>query len=198
MPLLSRLPAPAKVETLLLRASREGGFEKVPVGVMDLRFDGPAGDCHAGLTRASDSRTLQLYKRNTPIRNVRQVTILSREELEETAQLLGIPAIDPAWFGANIVLSGVPDLTLLLPSTRFQFPSGAVLVNDMENLPCSQIAEVVGRHHPEVRFKVVKAAARKRGITAWVEREGVITVGDDAVVWLPPNRVYPHMPVVTA
>jgi hypothetical protein len=39
-------------------------------------------------TRKSDSRTLQLYKRNTDIRNVRQVTVLSAEELEETARLL--------------------------------------------------------------------------------------------------------------
>lgn len=196
MPLLTKLPRPGRVEQLLQRASRQSGFEKSATDRVMLRFDGPEGDCHAGLTRKSDSRTLQTYKRNTDIRNVRQVTILSVEELEETAQALGIPAIDPSWFGANMVVSGIADFTLLLPSTRLQFPSGATLVVDMENLPCSQIAEVVARHHPDVQFKVVPAAMHKRGVTAWVEREGEMLVGDAMVVWLPPNRLYPHMPVV--
>ncbi len=196
MPLLTKLPRPGRVEQLLQRASRQSGFEKSATERVLLRFDGPEGDCHAGLTRKSDSRTLQTYKRNTDIRNVRQVTILSVEELEETAQALGIPAIDPSWFGANMVVSGIADFTLLLPSTRLQFPSGATLVVDMENLPCSQIAEVVARHHPDVKFKVVPAAMHKRGVTAWVEREGEVLVGDAMTAWLPPNRLYPHMPVV--
>lgn len=196
MPLLTKLKTPGKVEMLLERSSRETGFEKAETGRVQLRFDGPAGDCHAGLTRASDSRTLQLYKRNTEIRNVRQVTLLSTEELEETARALDIPKIDPSWFGANMVVSGIPDFTLLLPSTRLQFPSGACLVVDMENLPCSQIAEVVGRHHPEAQFKVVKTAMHRRGVTAWVEREGEVSAGDSFTVWLPPNRPYPHAPQV--
>ena len=196
MPLLTKLPQAGKVEQLLQRASRDNGFEKTATDSIMLRFDGPEGDCHTGATRKSDSRTLQLYKRNTDIRNVRQITLLAQEELEDVAVALGIPAVDPSWFGANIVFSGIADLTLLLPSTRFQFPSGAVLVADMENMPCSQIAEVVARHHPDVQFKVVKAALHKRGLTAWIEREGEIKVGDSVTVWLPPNRLYPHMPVV--
>ena len=197
MPLLTKLPQPGKVELLLSRPSRDSGFEKSPTGKLKLRFEGPEGDCHSGLLRKSDSRTLQLYQRNTDTRNVRQITILSQDELQATADELGIPAIDPQWFGANMVLSGIADLTLLLPSTRFQFPSGAVLVADMENLPCSQIAEVVARHHPEVQFKIVRAATNRRGLTAWVEREGWVGQGDEVAVWLPPNRPYPHMPVVT-
>ncbi len=196
MPLLTKLPKPGRVELLLQRASRDAGFEKAETERILLRFSGPEGDCHAGLNRPSDSRTLQLYKRNTDIRNVRQVTILSAEELDATAQALGIPHIDPSWFGANMVVSGVPDFTLLLPSTRLQFPSGATLVIDMENLPCSQIAAVVARHHPEAQFKVVPAAMHRRGVTAWVEREGEVRAGDAMTVWLPPNRPYPHMPVV--
>ena len=197
MPLLTKLPNKARVDALLRRSSRENGFEKSVTDSMMLRLDGPEGDCHSGHTRKSDSRTLQLYKRNTDIRNVRQITIVSQEELDEVAKLLAIPFIDPSWFGANMVLSGIADLTLLLPSTRFQFPSGAVLVNDMENLPCSQIAVVVARHHPDIQFKVVRAALHKRGLTAWVEREGEIKTGDAVAVWLPPNRVYPHMPVAS-
>lgn len=195
MPLLTKLPMPGRVERLLQRPSRDEGFEKFTAPRLGFTFAGPSGDCHSGETRPSDSRTAQLYPRNTPIRNVRQVTLLSVEELAKTAEILGIPEIDPSWFGANIVVSGIPDFTLLLPSTRLQFSSGATLVVDMENHPCSQIAEVVGRHHPEVQKKVVKAAMHRRGVTAWVEREGDIAQGDEITVWLPPNRPYPHMPL---
>ncbi len=194
MPLLTKLKMPGRVQSLLQRQSRTAGFEKSATQSLMLRFSGPEGDCHTGLTRASDVRTIQLYKRGIEIRNVRQITILSIEELEETAKALAIPAIDPAWFGANMVVSGIADFTMLLPSTRLKFPGGAVLVVDMENMPCSQIAEVVGRHHPEVQSKVVKAAMHRRGVTAWVEREGPVNQGDAITAWLPPNRVYPHMP----
>jgi hypothetical protein len=52
MPLLSKLPFRGKVENLLLRPSREQGFEKSPTGRITLRLSGPEGDCHAGHTRA--------------------------------------------------------------------------------------------------------------------------------------------------
>jgi hypothetical protein len=62
----------------------------------------------------------------------------------------------------------------------------------MENLPCKQIAEQVARHHPSVQFSLVKAATHKRGITAWVEREGEVAIGDDVRVFIPPQRIYAH------
>ncbi len=196
MALLTKLPFQGKVEALLTRPSRATGFEKSPTGSVTLTFGGPEGDCHTGATRPSDVRTAMLYKRDVEIRNVRQLTVLSVEELADVAKSLGIPKIDPSWFGANMVVSGIPDLTLLPPSTRLQFSSGATIVNDMENMPCSQIAEVVGRHHPDIQFKLVKAATHKRGITAWVEREGEVRVGDSITLVIPPNRLYPHAATV--
>lgn len=190
--LLRKLQFQGKVETVLAGADRGAGLEKAETPVLTLAFAGIAGDCHGGLTRASDSRTLQLYRRDTEIRNVRQATIVSQEELAEVAQSLGIPALKPEWIGANLVLSGIPGFTLLPPSTRLKFASGAVLVVDMENHPCSQIAEVVGRHHPDQQFKLVAAAMHKRGVTAWVEREGTVAPGDEVTVWLPAQPPYPH------
>jgi len=192
MPLLTKLKFTGKIEGLYLRSSRDGGFEKAPTGEMHLTLDGPVGDCHTGQTRKSDSRTTMLYKRGLDIRNVRQLTLLSEEELQVIADELGIRQVDPPWLGANIVFSGIRDLTFLPPSTRLQFPSGAVIVVDMENYPCSQIAEVVGRHHPDVQNMVVKKAMHKRGLTAWVERDGVIKADDVVTVFIPQQRIYPH------
>jgi MOSC domain len=192
MTLLTILPFQGEVTALLQRPSRDTGFEKATTESLHLLFSGPEGDCHAGLTRKSDSRTLPLYKRDVDIRNVRQITLLAEEELADIASRLSIPTIDPAWFGANLVLKNIPDFTLLPPSTRLQFPSGATLVVDMENYPCSQIAKVVERHHPGTQFKVVQAAMHKRGVTAWVEREGEVKKGDSIKIVIPPNRIYAH------
>ena len=106
---------------------------------------------------------------------------------------MGIPEAKPEWLGANLVTSGIPDLTLLTPSSRLQFPSGATLVVDMENHPCRQVADVILEHHPDVAVGFVKGAWNKRGLTAWVEREGVVNSGDAITVWVPQQRIYPHV-----
>ncbi len=191
--LLSKAPFVGRTSKLLLNADREKGLEKAEVPRLELLFSGIQGDMHAGLTRKSDVRTIKQYPRDTDIRNVRQLTIVAEEELAGIAALMGIPEMKAEWLGANIVTSGIPDLTLLTPSTRMQFPSGATIVVDMENLPCRQVADVVAKYHPEARGGLVASAMHKRGVTAWVEREGSIKAGDAITVWIPPQRLYAHM-----
>ncbi len=191
-PLMLKMKFEARVDELLLRPDRKAGFVKSPTNSLHLLLSGIDGDCHTGLTRKSDSRTLPVYPRNIDIRNVRQATIVSAEELAEVAAKLGIPALPASWLGANMTLSGIPNLTLLPPSSRLQFPSGATLVVDMENMPCRQVSDVVAETHPDQASGFVKAATNKRGLTAWVEREGIIRLGDTVQVWVPPQRIYAH------
>lgn len=192
MVLVHKAAFEGKVEKLYSKTSREDGFEKPERETLNLLLSGPEGDCHAGLTREADSRTLKLYKRGTPIRNVRQVTIVAPDELAEVATKIGLPEIDPVWLGANMLMSGVPDLTLLPPSTRIQFPSGATIVVDMENAPCTQVSKAIVERHGEAGWDFVKAATNKRGVTAWVEREGEVKLGDAAKLFFPPQRLYAH------
>jgi len=192
MALFTKASFQGKVETLLTGADRSQGLEKSPASAIELAFSGIAGDCHGGLTRKSDTRTLKLYRRDTDIRNVRQVSVLSREELDQIAAAMGIAEVRPEWAGANMVTSGIPDLTLLPPSTRLQFPSGATLVVDLENAPCRFVADVIATHHPEAAPRWIRAATHRRGITAWVEREGKVACGDAITLFLPPQRIYAH------
>ncbi len=191
-PLMTKAPFKGKVRQLLSGASRQAGLEKKEAGSLTLTFDGIEGDCHTGLTRPADVRTLMLYKRDTPIRNVRQLTLASVEELHQVAQAMAIPQLKPEWLGANVLVEGIADFTLLPPSTRLQFTSGATIVIDMENLPCRQVADVVARHYPKNSKSLVASAMHKRGVTAWVEREGTINAGDEITLFLPPSRLYPH------
>ena len=192
MPLQTKLSFTGKVELLLARERRGDGFDKQQRQSLSLKLSGPECDCHTGLTRLSDSRTLLTYKRNTAIRNVRQLTIISVEEMADIAMAMGLPSIDASWLGANVVTSGIPDLTLLPPSTRLQFPSGATVVVDMENAPCRQVADEISKSHPEQGPSFVKAATNKRGLTVWVEREGDVKIGDSVTIFVPPQRIYRH------
>ena len=155
-------------------------------------FEGLEGDLHAGLTRLSDVRVPH-YPRRTVIRNMRQFSMLSVEELAEVAGALGIPEVRPEWVGANLAMQGIPNMTMLPPSTRIFFPGDAVLVVDAENLPCIGPGEVIQQHYPDVpklaqRFP--RAAMHRRGVVGWVEREGYIAEGDTVWLLLPPRVTY--------
>ncbi len=138
------------------------------------------GDKHSGLTRRSDSRTPH-YPRGTEIRNNRQVSLVSDEELAEVAVALELPLVLPEWLGANLALRNIPKLSLLPPSSRLFFPQDAVLVVEGENFPCIYPGEVIQQQYPERPGLVTafpKAALHRRGIVAWVERPGVINEYD--------------------
>jgi hypothetical protein len=190
--LLTKLPFQGTVDLLLANPDRDRGLEKAAVTEARLQFSGMEGDCHGGLTRPSDSRMLKQYKRGTTVRNSRQLSVLAVEELMEVAERMGIPAVRPEWVGANMVVRGIADLTLLPPSSRLQFPSGAMIVIDAENHPCRYPADIIAKHHPEARMGFVKAAMHKRGLVGWVEAEGMIRMGDAITVWIPPQRIYSH------
>ena len=86
---------------LLANPDRESGLEKHEVAEVHLLFSGIVGDCHGGFTRKSDSRMLGQYARGTEVRNARQVSLLSVEELHEIAGAMGIVCVKPEWVGAG-------------------------------------------------------------------------------------------------
>ena len=160
------------------------------LNVMTMGFDGFTGEHHAGLTRASCSRVTTQYPRGTEIRNVRQVSIVSAEELAAIAATLGLEAIDPAWLGASIVVAGLPDFTHVPPSSRLQGPDGVTLTVDMLNQPCNLVAKTIEGARPGHGKAFKAAAAGLRGVTAWVERPGALHVGDDLVLHVPGQRAW--------
>jgi len=177
---------PKPVENLIIRSE--------PLTEMPLSFAGYVGESHAGLTRPSCSRVLKQHPRGTEIRNVRQLCVVSAEEMTEVAATLGIERIDRervwAWVGASLVLEGLPDLTHLPPSSRLQGPDGVTLVVDMENLPCQEPAATIDKALPGQGKGFKAAAAGKRGVTVWVEREGVLRLGDVMALHVSAQRAW--------
>ena len=101
-----------------------------------------------GRTRASDSRVLQQHPWGTDIINVRQLSIVSQEEIDQIARDMGLAHFNPQWLGATMVLSGCPDFSHLPPSSRLQAPQGTTLVVDMQNYPCHQVGMTIERDLP--------------------------------------------------
>ncbi|NNE22197.1 MAG: MOSC domain-containing protein, partial [Rhizobiales bacterium] len=153
-------------------------------------FEGFAGERHSGLVTASDVRYRKQYDKGTAIRNTRQVSMLSVEDLQQIAENLQVERVEPDWLGANLVVSGIPRFTEVPPSSRLLFTSGASLVVDNENQPCRYPADVVDRHFPGAGARFVAAARNLRGTVGWVEREGHIRVGDKIALHIPPQRIY--------
>ena len=158
-----------------------------------LSFDGIEGEFHGGATRPSCARTLSQYPKGTEIRNVRQLTILSSEELDLIAADMGVESIDPMLLGASMVIEGIPDFTHVPPSSRLLAKSGASLTIDMENRPCAYLGRDIATDHPDLGPKFKPAAANRRGVTAWVEREGLISVGDTLQLHVPDQPVWSHL-----
>jgi len=157
-----------------------------------LNFEGIVGDKHAGFTRRADGRVPH-FPRGTLIRNERQVTLVSVEELAEVATALNVPEVLPEWLGANVLVSGIPRFTLLPIGARLFFANGAVLVVSGENEPCTGPGKVLQAHFPE-RIKSAsqfpKAAIHKRGLLAVVELPGQLAAGESVRAKLPSQPAY--------
>lgn len=169
---------------------RDASLKSEPVNHADLTYAGIPGEAHGGLTRPACVRVRSQYPKDTEIRNVRQLSVMSAEELAEVASDCGLEQFDPAHIGASLVIAGIPDFTHLPPSSRLQFPDGSVIVIDMENRPCHLPAKVINADYPSAGDKFKAAAKGKRGVTAWVEREGRIAVGDTVRLHVPDQRAW--------
>lgn len=147
---------------------------------IEITLEGVAGDKHAGITRLSDSRT-PWFTRGTVIRNSRQVSLVSVEDLDRMATVMELPVIEPEWLGANLVLRDIPDFSHLPPGSRLFFPDQTVLVVTEQNFPCVYPGKIIQAQYPDasrIAQTFPKAALHLRGLVACVEYPGTISEGD--------------------
>ena len=190
MPALKPTDFTGKVVWIGYVPDRDAALKSQPLSSAELTFAGIAGEAHGGLTRPSCSRVTSQYPKGTEIRNTRQLSVVSAEELAAIAAECGLDMLDPALVGASLVIEGIPDFTHLPPSSRLQIADGATIVIDMENRPCHLPAKPINAAHDGAGDRFKKAAKGRRGVTAWVEREGTISVGDHVRLHIPDQRAW--------
>ena len=120
MPALRQSDFTARVTWLGRVTDRDASLRAETLEAVSLSYAGVPGEAHGGVTRPSCGRVAELYPKGTEIRNVRQLTILSAEELRAIADDMGVDWFDPAWAGASMVVEGIPDFSHLPPSARLQ------------------------------------------------------------------------------
>ena len=184
----------ARVVKLLVASAEHNaealGFVSAAAARLTLTFQGIAGSRHLGWVRGADAR-VPWYKRGTPLRNTRHVSLVSVEDLREIAAAMGLDEVKPEWLGANCVLEGLPNFSFLPMGTRLFFPGTAVLAAEGYNPPCSNPGKViVGALGTGSPVDFPKAAKYRRGITASVERPGEINAGDKIEVAVPEQWVW--------
>ncbi|MBC7736143.1 MAG: MOSC domain-containing protein [Candidatus Saccharibacteria bacterium] len=168
--------------------TNQGPLWSEPATEIMARFAGIEGEVHAGLTAPSCVRMVPQYAKGTEIRNTRQFSVLSAEEMVEIAQRMGLAELSPSLLGVTMVLRGIPDFSYIPPGSRLQAASGATLVVNLNNRPCTYPAKAIELAHPGFGKAFKSAAEHRRGIVGWVEREGMIRLGDEVRLHIPEQR----------
>lgn len=159
-------------------------------------------DRHCGATRFSDKRETLLIKhgisKDTVMANLRQITIVSRSELELISLKMKLPSVAPyGLLGENIVLDfpDTPNFTkYCIPGTTLLFRVGNTIRPTTiwvtgENEPCHIPAQNIYKHF-DVRGKIsdfTHSAQGLRGVTGIALVGGKIKKGDEAIIHLPPS-----------
>ncbi len=169
-------------------------FETAACDRLELSLTGIKGDIHAGFSRESGGRE-PWYERGTKMRNERQISIISADELAMIARSMGLSKIEPEWVGANLVIDGIPRLSMIPPRTLLFFRGGVTIKVDGQNAPCrvagAMVAKRAGMADEQAgALAFPKAAKRLRGLVGWIEKPGVIEAGEDVSVRIPEQWIY--------
>lgn len=198
MPALKPTSFTARIVWLGHVQSRDASLRAAPLEAVDVTLDGFPGEDHGGPTRPSCSRVRSQYTPGTVIRNTRQLSIVSAEELAQTAEAMGLERIEPAWVGASMVIEGIPDFTHVPPASRLMSDSGVGIAIDIENRPCILPGREIEVEAEGFGARYKPGAKGRRGVTAWVEHGGRLAIGDVLTLHVPDQPVWSHLDAARA
>lgn len=152
-----------------------------------IELDGVVGDAHRSFSR--ECWTGDKQDKGTVRRNERQWSAVSVEELAEISAAMDlVDTLTPGELGANLCISGIPQLSRLPKGTLLRFPSGTELVVVEYNPPCRDMGEKLAATHttrsgePLGPTAFSKAAKLTRGIVGVVDVPGTVSEGDEVAV----------------
>ncbi len=177
----------AKVASVHVGAKDKLSKEEHPS--IEVALDGIVGDRHRSYERSTWRGDKQ--RKGTVRRNERQWSAVSVEELAEIQDAMDLnEPLTAASVGANICLTGLPELSRLPKGSLLKFPSGAELIVEEYNPPCHGMGKKLASMHTTRSGEALsstafpKAAKLTRGIVGAVEVGGPISVGDEVAVEL--------------
>ncbi len=193
MPILKPTAFQGKITFLGRMIGQYDLLHAEPIASLTATLAGIEGETHAGLSVPSCSRMTAQYPAGTMVANTRQVSVLSAEELAQIAERMGLESLSPTLLGATMVIEGIPDFSHIPPGSRLQGRSGATLVVNLNNRPCTIPSRAIEATHPGFGAAFKAAANGRRGVVAWVEREGSFASGDTVRLHIPDQRPWKHL-----
>jgi MOSC domain-containing protein YiiM len=170
-----------------VHAGNNEDYSKAARKVAEVDLEGFPGDKHRGFQRIAQSWDAEAT--GTPRRNERQWSGVSLEELETIRVRMDLKEpLLAATLGANVCIEGIPGFSQLPKGSKLVFPSGAVLLVEEDNPPCSWMAEQVALEHTTNSGKPVpgklfpKYALGLRGVVGVVDVPGTLRPGDSVTV----------------
>jgi hypothetical protein len=152
-----------------------------------VELDGFVGDRHRGYERVAWPGDKD--PEGTVRRNERQWSGVSVEELAIIGQKMNLKEpLTAAALGANLCVERIPNFSQLPAGTRLIFPSGAVLVVEECNPPCSDMGEQITAKYTTSTGEraaghlFASRAFGLRGVVGVVDVAGVIEAGDKVLV----------------
>lgn len=159
-------------------------LSKQGTATLNAEIGGFSGDKHAGPQRKAWDGEWE--PEGTVRRNERQWSAVSAEELAYISESLDLDQpLRPSTLGANLCVEGIPEFSLLPRGTKLVFPSGAVLMVEEYNPPCSDMGEQVMRKYTSRSGKLenerswLRPAAGRRGLVGVIDVPGKIQAGDE-------------------
>ena len=156
---------------------------------IQVELDGIVGDRHQSYDRSTWRGDKQ--PQGTIRRNERQWSAVSVEELAGIQDAMDLQEpLTATSLGANLCLTGLPQLSRLPKGSFLKFPSGAALMVEDYNPPCHEMGKKLASMHTTRSGKELsstafsKAAKLTRGLVGVVDVAGTISAGDEVTVEL--------------
>ena len=172
-----------------VHAGKNDDLSKDAHEYIQVELDGIVGDAHRSYVRKAWKGDKQ--PEGSIRRNERQWSAISTDELAAISDAMELTdRITAETVGANLCISGIPELSRLPKGTLLKFASGAELIVEEFNPPCLDMGKVLAKKHrtrsgtPIEHTAFSKAAKLNRGIVGVVEAAGRISAGDEVTVVL--------------
>lgn len=154
---------------------------------IEVQLDGIVGDRHRSYERKTWPGDKQ--PEGTIRRNERQWSAVSAGELADIQKELDLAEpVTAASLGANLLISGISELSRLPKGSFLKFPSGCTLMVEEYNPPCKDMSAIQANLQKTNSGTAIsatafsKASKLTRGIVGVVEAAGTINAGDEVVV----------------
>ena len=141
-----------------VHTSNNGDMSKELAGTVQAELDGFVGDKYRSYMRGTyEGESVPI---GTVRRNDRQWSAVSLEELAKIQEAMELETtLTAADLTANLCFEGIPNFSQLPKGTQLFFPSGAILMVEDYNPPCSYMSEKIAKTHTKKSGELPKRLA---------------------------------------